>query len=63
MPFSLQNSLLATIMLISRKPVQRRGVGENAVFSLLTGHHKRVKLENNGCPGTGARTTLQKINL
>ena len=28
MPFSLQNSLLAIVMLISRKPVQRRGTGE-----------------------------------
>ena len=36
MPFSLQNSFLATIMLICRKPVQRRGIGENAVFLLLT---------------------------
>ena len=62
MPFSLQNSFLATIMLICRKPVQRRGIGENAVFLLLTGRHKRVKLENNGCLGTGARTTLQKIS-
>ena len=51
MPFSLQNLFLATIMLISRKPVQRRGIGENAVFSLLNGRHKKVKLENNGCIG------------
>ena len=43
-------------------PFQRRGIGENAVFLLLTGRHKRVKLENNGCLGTGARTTLQKIS-
>ena len=35
MPFSLQNSFSATIVLISREPVQRRGIGENAVFSLL----------------------------
>ena len=63
MPFSLQNSFLATIMLISRKPVQITGIGENAVFSLLTDRHKRVKLENNGCIGTGSRTTLQKINF
>ena len=62
MPFSFQNSFLATIMLICRKPVQRRGIGENAVFLLLTGRHKRVKLENNGCLGTEARTTLQKIS-
>ena len=40
MPFSLQNSFLATIMLICRKPVQRRGIGENAVFLLLTGRPK-----------------------
>jgi len=33
----------AVLMLISRKPVQRRGISENAVFSLLTGRHQRVK--------------------
>ena len=28
MAFFLQNSFLGTLMLISRKPVQRRGIGE-----------------------------------
>ena len=39
MPFSVENSFLAIplAMLISREPVQRRGIGENAVFSLLVG--------------------------
>ena len=42
MPFFLHNSFLAIFMLISQKPVQRRGIGENAVFSLLAGRHQRV---------------------
>ena len=40
--FSLQNSFLAFLMLISCKPVQRRGTGEKCVFSLLDGRHQRV---------------------
>ena len=32
MPFFLQNSFLAILMLISRKPVQRRGIGEKCGF-------------------------------
>ena len=40
----MQNSFLAILLalLISRKPVQRRGIGENAVFSLLAGRHQRL---------------------
>ena len=30
-------------MLISRKPVQRRGIGEKCGFSLLAGRQQRVK--------------------
>ena len=30
-------------MVISRKPVQRRGLGEKGSFLLLAGHHPRVK--------------------
>ena len=41
----MKNSFLAILlaMLISRKPVQRRGIGEkNAVISLLAGRHQRL---------------------
>ena len=48
----MQNSFLATLlaMLISRKPVQRRGIGEkNAVISLLASrHHRRPKFTLRG---------------
>ena len=40
MPFSLANSFLAILMLISRKPVQRNGISEKRVFSLLADHHQ-----------------------
>ena len=46
MPFLMQKSFLAILlaMLISRKPIQTRGICEkNAVFSLLAGRHQRVK--------------------
>ena len=33
MPFSLQNSFLAIFMLISQRPVQRRGIGEKCSFA------------------------------
>ena len=35
--------ILAILMLISRKLVQRRGIGEKCGFSLLAGRHQRVK--------------------
>ena len=40
----MQNTFLAILlaMLIRRKPVQRRGIGEHAVFSLLAGRHQRI---------------------
>ena len=41
--FFLQNLFLAILMLISRKLVQRRGIGEKCVFSLLAGREQRVK--------------------
>ena len=42
--------ILAILMLISRKPVQRGGIGEKCVFFVLlrTGHRKRVRLPNVG---------------
>ena len=43
--------ILAILMLISRKPVQRGGIGEKCgfFFALLgTGHRKRVRLPNVG---------------
>lgn len=46
MPFLLQNSFLAISMLISRKPVQSRGVCENAVFSLLSLRSRRLEVLN-----------------
>lgn len=43
-PFLLQNSCLALLMLISRNPVQTRGIGEKSIFfSLLAGRHQRFK--------------------
>ena len=45
MPFFLQNSFLATLMLISRRPVQRRGLVKNVVFSLRAGRYRRVNRE------------------
>ena len=44
MSFFLENSFLAIIMLISRKLVQGRGIGEKCSFSLLGGRHQRVKI-------------------
>ena len=43
--FLMQNSLLAILlaMLRSRKPVQRRGIGEKCGFFLLAGRHQRVE--------------------
>ena len=43
MPFLLQNSFLAILMLISQKPVQRRVIGKKCVF--FAGRQKRVKTE------------------
>ena len=46
MPFFLRNSFLTILMLISRKLVQRRGIGEKCVFfSLLSGRHQTAKVK------------------
>ena len=39
MPFFLQNCL-AIFMLISQKPVQRRGIGKKRIFSLIAGRQQ-----------------------
>ena len=47
MPFFLRNSFLTILMLISRKLVQRRGIGEKCgfFFSLLSGRHQTAKVK------------------
>ena len=45
MSFFLQNSFLTIIMVISRKLVQGRRIGEKCwFFLLLAGRHQRVKI-------------------
>ena len=43
--FFLARLVLAILMLISRKLVQRRGTGEKYGFSLLAGRQQRVQLK------------------
>ena len=39
MPFLLQNSFFAILVVIRQKPVQKEELVKNAIFSLLAGRH------------------------
>ena len=39
MPFLLQNSFFAILVVIRQKPVQKEELVKNAIFSLLTDRH------------------------
>ena len=44
MPFLLQNSFFAILVVIRQKPVQKEELVKNAIFSLLTGRHWRINV-------------------
>ena len=44
MPFLLQNSFFAILVVIRQKPVQKEELVKNAIFSLLAGRHWRINV-------------------